>query len=81
MIRSLMIAALMIGAASGTGWTLAVIQSEPEITGPIAALEHLFALPTCAIHQKRDRVAMTRQAIESEMGISDDADPMDLADI
>lgn len=67
MIRSLMIAALMIGAASGTGWALAVIQSEPEIDGPVAAIEHLLALDTCEIHQSRERAAMTRAAIEAEM--------------
>lgn len=67
MIRSLMIALLLIGAASGTGWALAVIQAEPDIKGPVAALEHLLALDTCEIHQKRERAAMTRDAIESEM--------------
>jgi len=67
MIRSLMIAGLMVGVGSGAGWALATIQSEPEIDGPVAAIEHLLALDTCEIHQSRERAAMTRAAIEAEM--------------
>jgi len=67
MIRFLTLAAFLIASASAGGWALAKIQSEPEISNPVAAIEHLLALPTCEIHRREAQVALSRDQIERRM--------------
>jgi len=66
-IRFLALSLALIAGASAGGWALAKIQSEPEINNPVAAIEHLLALPTCEIHRRQQNAELARSDIESRM--------------